>query len=171
MSDIKGVYLCSRKHKIPGYDIDYNDIKPGYDIDLLTSCENINLGAYDFIIATPPCNWWSHANYRRYTSDVARSTMHLLPYCLEKCKGSGKYFIVENVQNLTRFKESGLMEPDCYIYIFGGHTFWTNIELDLSDLVPIKQNKNYISRSKRDNNYNVHIVINRFLESVTRLYV
>ena len=94
-----GVYLCSRKHKIPGYDIDYNDIVSRYDVDILTSCENVNLGAYDYIIATPPCNFWSRANWRRYTSDIARHTKHLLPYCLKKCIDSGKYFIVEKINH------------------------------------------------------------------------
>lgn len=167
---LKGVYLCSREHRIPGYDIDYNDVVYRYQVDICCSCECINLGAYDYIIATPPCNFWSRANWRRYTSDVARLTKHLLPYCLSACLRIGKPFLIENVRSDNLFKEFDDLSLQCYVYKFGNHTFWTNIELDLSDLIPIRQNKQYLSRKQRDNNYNVHIVIIRFLETITRLF-
>ena len=59
----KIVYLASGNAIVPGYNIDYNDLYIQRDIsgDML----EVDLVNYDVIIATPPCNYWSRANYRR----------------------------------------------------------------------------------------------------------
>ena len=159
---MKGVYLCARKHRIPGYLIDYNDIEYYPGITLLGDCRNIDVSQYDFIIATPPCNYYSRANYRRDVSTVAQSTKDLLPYCIDICQRSGKPFIIENVCN-----SSLLPKADCYEFDFGQHHFYTNVFM----LVPhksfsVKQNKAYVCRNKRDGNYNVDLIIKLFLEVI-----
>ena len=77
---MKGIYLCAKNHRISGVNLDYNDIEPFPGITHCCSCEEIDLTKYDYIIATPPCNYYSRANYRRETSKIAQETKHLLPY-------------------------------------------------------------------------------------------
>lgn len=162
----KGVYLCARldRYNDIGFDIDYNDIDPKYRCGLTCDCQDIDLARYDFIIATPPCNYYSKANYRRDSSKVALLTKHLLPYCLEYCTFLQKPFIIENVNNVNLLPKK--FDKYCYRFTFGGHTFWTNVYFDYSDLIPVKQFKADVTRSKRDGNYNVHCIINRFLETL-----
>ena len=94
---MKGIYLASYKANHPKHDIVYQDINGERDIggDMLT----IDLYDYDYIIATPPCNWWSRANYRRDSSIYALSTKLLLPCIIYKLAYIDKPFIVENVLN------------------------------------------------------------------------
>ena len=94
---MKGIYLASFKAYHPNYDLAYQDINGKRDIggDMM----DIDLTPYDFIIATPPCNWYSKANYRRNVSEYALKTKHLLPDIIAKLYQLGKPFIVENVQN------------------------------------------------------------------------
>lgn len=162
---MKGVYLCARKHRIPGYNIVYNDIIEYPGIDLCVDALQIDFEKFDFIIATPPCNYWSRANWRRECSDVALSTKHLLPSILFKCIDSKKPFIVENVMNKTLFDANGLLS--FYVFTFGGHTFWTNVFMFIPDKsYAVRQNKQYVSREKRDNNQNVDLIIKLFLETI-----
>lgn len=79
---MKGIYLAAFKASHPNYDIVYQDINGKRDIggDMM----EVDLTPYDFIIATPPCNWWSRANYRRDKSPYALETKHLLPDIIEK---------------------------------------------------------------------------------------
>ena len=53
----KGIYLGACRAYHPGYDITYQDIDGKRDLggDML----DVDLNQYDYIIATPPCNWWS----------------------------------------------------------------------------------------------------------------
>lgn len=157
---MKGVYLCSRAHRLPGYDIDYNDVEFYPGINLLCDCMDVDLNGYDFVIATPPCNYYSRANWRRVYSDVAQSTKHLLPGILEKCQKFGKPFIIENVLNSSLLPKSEVYEFD-----FGQHHFYTNLFMFVPDKsFAIRQNKQNVSRSKRDGNYNVDFIIKLFLE-------
>lgn len=167
---MKGVYLCAREHRILGYDIDYNDVVPYEGINLYCSCEDVDLTKYDFIIATPPCNYWSHANFRRDTSIVALNTKKLLPYCLKACLQSGKLFIVENVCNEPLMKEHfGDLYNQCWCFQFGNHTFWSNIFFFVPNDEEAKyQNKQNVTRSKRDNNFNVDLIIKCFLKEVEK---
>lgn len=159
---MKGIYLASKKHRIPGYEIDYNDIinyeginKPG---DML----EIDINIYDYVIATPPCNYYSRANYRRETSEVAQKTKHLLPEILEKLKNFDKPFLVENVCNARLLPKTNFIE-----FTFGNHHFYTNTFMLIYDKSWAKrQNKQYVSRNKRDGNYNVDIIVKLFLETI-----
>lgn len=164
-----GFYGCARRHRIKSgafVHIITNDIEPKHycniTFDVREILQNrIFLNQFDFYIFTPPCNYYSHANWRRETSLLALETKDILPLCLEFCVSQNKPFIVENVLNKTFFKD---LYPQ-YQFTFGGHTFWSNVikDQDVKDLIPIRQNKQYISRSKRDGNYNVDIVFKRFL--------
>ena len=173
---MKGIYLAAYRASHPGYDIDYQDINGLRDIggDML----EIDLSPYDFIIATPPCNWWSRANYRRNESVYALSTKYLLPCILYKLETIGKPFIVENVRNDVQFKKYGLFGFPClYVYKIGRHTYWSNVKFDVSDItqepkVDYKNGKKRwlssqnLSREDRQGGEDVHQVIERFLEEI-----
>lgn len=162
---MKGIYLCARKHRLPGYDIDYNDIEAFVGIDIVKDAYTIGydfIKDYDYIIATPPCNYYSRANYRRDTSIVSQKTKGLLPHCLDLCLSSGLPFIVENVEN-----KNLLPKADCFMFNFGQHTFYTNVLMPQFDpKLAVKQNKAHVSRNKRDGNANVDLVIKTFLEVI-----
>ena len=159
---LKGIYLASRKHRLPGYNLDYNDIENYEGINKLGDMMEVNLEEYDYIIATPPCNYYSRANYRREKSDIAQKTKHLLPDILEKLIKLNKPFIVENVCN-----ENRLPKTNVYEFNFGNHHFYTNVFMLIYDKsYAERQNKQYISRSKRDGNKNVDLIIKLFLETI-----
>ena len=96
---MKGIYLAACKARHPNYDIIYQDIDKKYKCDLDGDMMNIDLTDYDFIIATPPCNWWSKANPYYKTSKYALETKHLLPDTIIKLGSQSKPFIIENVIN------------------------------------------------------------------------
>ena len=123
---------------------------------------------YDYIIATPPCNYWSKANYRRNTSFYALSTMHLLPCLLIRLRNIGKPFIIENVKNDPMFKKYGIYEnaKGLNIYRFGRHTYFTNIKLDLSEVSQINDSIQNISHGRREGGENVKRVIDKFIETI-----
>ncbi|MEM1973678.1 MAG: hypothetical protein QXN68_02690 [Thermoplasmata archaeon] len=98
---------------------------------------DVDLNHYDVIIATPPCNFWSRANYRRYTSLYSQQTKHLLNDIIDKCIDSGKPFIIENVRNKKMFTEYGLYNKWCIIFEHGRHTYWTNVAFEYKD-IPIE---------------------------------
>lgn len=102
MSKLKGIYLASFTANHPNHDIIYQDINGLRDIpgDMMF----VDLSPYDYVIATPPCNYWSRANYRRETSKYSQQTKHLLPGILAKLVANHKPFIVENVRNDKMFK-------------------------------------------------------------------
>lgn len=162
---MKGIYLCAREHRLPGYHIVYNDIDISFKPDLCCSCDEIDLSLYDFIIATPPCNYWSRANYRRNSSNYSLLTKNLLPYCINACIKTGKPFIVENVLNKKLIKP---FQYECFYYEYGQHCYFSNILLPSipKDLF-VKQNKAGVCRNKRDNNYNVDLVIKVFLQVIS----
>lgn len=59
----KGIYLASCRARHPNYNIIYQDIeKEKYNSDIGGDMMEVDLSAYDFVIASPPCNWWSRAN-------------------------------------------------------------------------------------------------------------
>ena len=106
---MKGIYLAAYKDRHYDFDIDYNDIVALPGINIVGDMMSVDLSGYDFIIASPPCNYYSRANYRRDYSDYALSTKHLLPDILNKHLTVGKPFIVENVRNEASFKFLGLL--------------------------------------------------------------
>lgn len=159
---MKGIYLASRKHRIKEAQLDYNDIIQYEGINKPGDMMNINLDEYDYIIATPPCNYYSRANYRRETSKVAQETKHLLPGILKKLEKMDIPFIVENVCN-----EKLLPKTKFYEFNFGQHHFYTNVLILIYDKsYAEKQNKQNKARSQRDDNENVNLIIRLFLETI-----
>lgn len=167
---MKGIYLGAFKANHPGFNIVYQDINGKRDLpgDML----EVDLSSYDFIIATPPCNYWSRARGNR-CSQYSINTKHLLPGILKKLCTLDKLFIVENVRNEKKFKEVGLFNYPCFVYIIGRHTYWTNV------LLPggILQRKDFtqhgwvikyddMNNKDHQGGYNVHNVIQTFLEVI-----
>ena len=106
---MKGIYLCSCKALHANFDLDYNDIKKFQDnINIVGDCLAVDLEKYDYIVATPPCNYYSRLNRRRETSAYAQATKHLLPCLIEKLGKQTKPFIIENVRNSVLFKKTGI---------------------------------------------------------------
>ena len=176
---MKGIYLASYKAYHPNYNIDYQDINGKRDIggDMIDIIKSKELGNYDFIIATPPCNWWSRANYRRNKSEYALKTKHLLIDTIKELSTCGIPFIIENVRNDKLFKEYGLFDYPLYIYKIGRHTYWSNIKFEYEDIIqkPIVEIRNgkriYLSsqnipNSQRQGTKEVHEVIERFLQTI-----
>lgn len=159
---MKGIYLASKEHRLPGYNIDYNDIEKYEGINKPGNMLEININEYDYVIATPPCNYYSRANYRRERSKIAQETKHLLPDILEKLKNYNKPFIVENVCNSTLLPKTNFIE-----FEFGNHHFYTNVfMLIYHKSYAEKQDKQNKSYGHRDNNKNVHLIIELFLETI-----
>ena len=123
-------YGCARKHRLSGsiaQVIITNNIEPKFlcniTFDIRILIKSDYLSQFDAFIFTPPCNYYSHANWRRDISSIALETKDILPLCLEFAINSGKPFIVENVLNKTFFKD---LYPQ-FQFCCGGHTYWSNI--------------------------------------------
>ena len=133
---MRGLFLCAFKQRHPNYDIDYNDIKKLDGINIVGNALIINLNKYDYLLATPPCNYWSKCNYRRNVSEYALKTKNLLPDILIKFAKSGKPFLIENVRNAPLFQKEGIFEIcskyGIYVQFVGRHTYFSNIEVDLN---------------------------------------
>lgn len=134
---------------------------------------DVDLSKYDYIIATPPCNYYSRANYRRETSKYSQLTKHLLPDIIKKLCKQDKPFIVENVRNSKIFQKMQLYDVPCFIYIIGRHTYWTNILMSID----IDQRQDFLNggyviayedmeNKKHQGGYNVHNVIEMFLKTI-----
>ena len=172
---MKGIYLASYKAEHPNHDIIYQDING--ERDLGGDMMEIDLDPYDFIIATPPCNWWSRANYRRDRSEYALKTKHLLIDIIDKLCSQDKPFIVENVKNRKQFALHGLFDQKCYVYFVGRHTYWTNIPLKVDDIIQVPKidfkngkkrwlSSQHLARKDRQGGEDVHQVIERFLQTI-----
>ena len=132
---MKGIYLFACKARHENYNLDYNDIDKKYDCNIIGDAMGVDLNPYDYIIASPPCNYWSKANPYYKTSEYSLNTKHLLPDIIEKLGKQEKPFIVENVKNVKRMKENGIFNlinkyslyycfvgRHIYIKYFGGFT-------------------------------------------------
>ena len=175
---MKGIYLASFKALHENHNIIYQDINGERDIggDMM----NVDLTPYDYIIATPPCNWWSRANYRRDSSQYALETKHLLIDILDKLVKLGKPFIVENVKkNSKQFIRYGLFSKGCIVKLIGRHTYWTNINFKSDDIIqePVVDYKDgkkrwlssqHLARKDRQGGEEVHEVIERFIQEVEK---
>lgn len=126
----KVIYLASGRAVLKYPYVIYND----YIVkrDLVCDMMQVDLSEFDILIATPPCNYYSHANNMRETSKYAQETKHLLPDIIDKFIKTGKPFIVENVRNAPLFSKLGLYDKNCFIYKHGRHTYWTNIMFNMS---------------------------------------
>src|SRR5690554_1678048 len=162
---MKGIYLASFKAYHENYNIIYQDINGKRDLagDML----EINLEPYDFIIATPPCNFWSRANYRRYISKYSQDTKHLLPDILDKLRKLDKPYIVENVRNERLFKKYNILDKADYVYYVGRHTYFTNVPFNPIAIKQKNDNIKNISSDKRQGGKNVYEVIEYWLEIIT----
>lgn len=168
---MKGIYLgaCIAHH--PTYDIIYQDIDGTRDVsgDML----DINLQQWDYIICTPPCNWYSKLNMEYWRSEYALRTLHLLPIMLIRLAKLKKPFIVENVINKKRFEIMNIYRI-CETYgikyqYVGRHTYFTNIVCDLD--CPQHQDFGHGGIRVNDDGYNqggsnVHVVIEKWLHIV-----
>lgn len=169
---MKGIYLGAFRAYHPDFDIVYQDINGLRDLpgDML----DINLDDYDFVIATPPCNAWSHANSENRLSDYALSTRHLLPDILLKLRYINKPYIVENVRNYPRYVKYGLLpRSDCFVYFIGRHTYWSNVmfnsmvNYDFDFRSDSNGHCEYIGHDgHREGGTNVHRVIESFLKEI-----
>lgn len=170
---MKGIYLGAFKAFHPGYQIVYQDINGKRDLpgDMM----DVNLEYYDFVIATPPCNYWSRACGNRH-SDYAIKTAHLLPGILRKLVSQDKPFIVENVRIYKKFEQLGLFNLSCFVYFIGRHTYWTNIMLpgcieQRQDFTQHGWVIKYDDMNNKDHQggFNVHNVIETWLDIVHTL--
>lgn len=174
---MKGIYLCSGFAFHKNYDILYQDLFVKRDIG--GSCLDIDLNVYDYLICTPPCNFWSKARGNR-CSQYSLDTKLLLPIMLERFQSCNKPFIIENVCNLKRFKEFHLFDNViCNWYVIGRHIYFTNISFDIVDLNYLYSIQRYdfrchgkvikyddMSSLYHQGGYNVHKVIELFLKKV-----
>lgn len=171
---MKGVYLGACRAYHPTRDLDYNDIVSGYHINLVCDMLDVDLANYDFILASPPCNYYSRANYRRDISDYAINTKHLLPCCLANCILSNKPFIVENVRNWSLFDKCGIIDfcnrNGILIYEYGRHTYFTNVFLCLSGIpqnIDFIQNISNCKLYYREGGQNVFNVFEYFMDVIS----
>lgn len=175
---MKGIYLGACRAYHPNYNMDYNDIIKNKHINIIGDMLEINLEKYDYIIATPPCNYYSRCNYRRETSAYSLKTKNLLPKIIEKLGQQEKPFIIEMVRNYKRLKENGIFELankyNIMWYEYGRHTYFVNMFINLNN---IPQRQDFLTRGKRINyhdefskynqgGYNVHQVIEYWLKVI-----
>lgn len=171
---MKGIYLAACKARHPNYNIIYQDIDTKYKCDLAGDMLDIDVSDYDFIIATPPCNWWSKANPYYKKSAYSLQTKHLLPDIINKLGLQEKPFIIENVVNKKRMQENGIFDLakkyNMYVIFYGRHTYFTNRYVDFSD---VEQHQDFRYGGVRVNNdgynqggSNVYAVIEKWLREV-----
>lgn len=170
---MQGVYLCSFYARHENYNMVYNDVEKKTKPDLLCSATRVDLRKFDYIIATPPCNYWSHASSEKQKSEYARKTKHLLPCLISLLSNTGKPFIIENVRNVPKMTKNKVFDlankKGLYVHFVGRHTYFTNILCNLET----EQKKDYKTGGKRLNKRkgaqggeNVHKVIEIWLKQL-----
>lgn len=171
---MKGIYLGAYQAYHPEFDIVYQDINGKRDIggDMM----QIDLADYDYVIATPPCNYYSRARGNRKPSQYALNTAHLLPDIIDKLHHSKKPFIVENVRNDSAFRKLGLFDyKDIYVYRIGRHTIWSSIPFYHwipFDYEFININGHCVDlndRKNRQGSDNVHRIVDKWLQTIHNL--
>ena len=169
-----GIYLAANKAR-HNHNIIYQDIDPKYHCDLQGDMLEIDVSKYDYVIATPPCNWWSKANPYYWFSEYALKTRHLLPLTLIKLAKNKKPFIVECVKNIKRYRENHIFRIcDRYEinwYVVGRHIYFTNVLVDLT--CEQQQDFRYGGIRVNKDGYNqggenVHRVIEKFIQEMER---
>ena len=166
---MKILYLAAGHGQINSkHDVVYQDLIVKRDIggDML----DVDLNGYDLIIATPPCNYYSRANYRRKTSKYSNDTKHLLPEIISKLESIDVPVIIENVLNKKRM--SSILEKTSLFYNeCGRHCYFTNRLVDFSS-IPQKYDFEYGSKSvqkcskkARQGGKNVQLVFEHYIEA------
>lgn len=161
----KVLYLASYKAKLDYENVIYQDKFIKRDI---SGCMlETNLDEYDVIIATPPCNYYSRANWRREVSEYSQETKHLLPEILKKLVKLNKPFLVENVINQKLMKDFIDLAPH---YKIGRHTYWTNLKnFNVKEIEQIEEPKiQYTPQSKRQGGMNVKLVCEYFIDKAIK---
>src|SRR5690554_2471693 len=165
---MKVLYLASGNDKLDYDNIIYQDKFIKRDIG---GCMlKTDLNNFDIIVASPPCNYWSRANYRRETSKYSQETKHLLPVIINKLIANGKPFIVENVRNKPLFEKNGLIDiKGLNVYYLGRHTYWSNI--DINDILkkvelPINENIQNIAGKNRQGGKDITQLFNLFIKKI-----
>lgn len=169
MNNLTGIYLAAGRADLGVSNLDYQDKFRERDIaGCMLECD---LSLYDYVIATPPCNYWSKANYQRYNSQYALDTMHLLPGILRKLQHENKPFIVENVRNAEMFRRAGLFNLPLFVFFVGRHTFWTNTLFSYNswNLQKPKIIRNRSKLQRQGDRYLDEILIN-FIQSLNKTY-
>jgi len=173
---MKIIYLASGQAILPFQNVIYQDILGNRDID--GDMMNVDLGDYDILVATPPCNYYSKLNRHPETSVYSQKTKHLLPEIIKKFSMTGKPYIIENVrsQKINDLIKNDRTFPD-HVIQYGRHTYWTNIPFNPNG---IDQSKDFKAIGKRGSghieklkNYvqggkNVNDVISYFIDIVSR---
>lgn len=160
---MKIIYLASghAKLNIPGVIYQDKIVKR----DLGDCMLNVDLDPYDIIIATPPCNFWIKANFRK-DSNYSQITKHLLPEILNKLEKQKKPFIVENVINKPLMKDIILQFKGFY-YEYGRHSYFTNVPFNMTNFnFPKSTDHNRKSRKQRQGSGNVNDVIEYFVKTL-----
>lgn len=170
---MKGIYLFANRARHLNHDIVYNDIEERYKCDITANALSIPLDEYDFIIATPPCNWWSKANYRRNESDYALATKHLLPETIKTLAKQSKPFIIENVRNKPLMTEEGIFDliekNNLFSQFVGRHLYISNVwcNLECPQIQDSKANGIWINGDGyRQGGTNVHRVIEKWIDYI-----
>lgn len=165
---MKVIYLAAGNDNLNLDNIYYQDKYIKRDIG---GCMlEIDLNEFDIILATPPCNYWSRANYRREVSEYSQKTKHLLPEILKKLSKLNKPFLVENVRNKPLFKKHGLYDiSGVNVYHLGRHTYWSNYDISkLFEFVEIPKNENiqYKSGKERQGGFDITQLFRLFIYSL-----
>jgi len=161
----KILYLAAGHGKIdiPNVQVVYQDLIVPRDLggDML----EIDLDGYDLIIATPPCNYYSRANYRRNESEYSLKTRHLLPNIIYKLQRLDVPVIVENVRN-KRLMNWFIQSTSLFYHEFGRHSYFTNRLVDFSNIPQIIDNIQYKKNVSRQGGFNVQLVLEHYIKSV-----
>lgn len=174
---MRGIYLGAHTARHFNYDIVYNDIDTRTNPDLLQNMLDVDVSVYDYAIATPPCNYWSHAHRGKNFSQYAMETRDLLPKVIIKLSEWGKPFIVENVRNAVRFANEGIFaladKYFLYVHYVGRHTYFTNVfcNLGCKQCFDFTTGGVFVGKDGgRQGGDNVHKVIEIWLQNVHAQY-
>ena len=158
----KVLYLASGKGKLEHSNVVYQDkfIKRDLGGDML----EVDLTGYDLIVASPPCNFYSRANYRRYTSKYSQETKHLLPETIKMLEKLTIPVIVENVRNPNLLKDI-ILNTKLFYYEYGRHVYFTNRIFEFRGIEQRLDNIQAKSVIARQGGNNVNNVFNEFIKT------
>jgi len=158
----KVLYLASGKGRLAYPNVVYQDkfIKRDLGGDML----EVDLSGYDLIVASPPCNFYSRANYRRYTSKYSQETKHLLPETIKMLERLKIPVIVENVRNPNLLKDI-IANTKLFYYEYGRHVYFTNRIFEFNGIKQELDNIQDKSVIERQGGNNVNNVFNEFIKT------